>query len=145
MDCKFDKEIIHKYIDNTIDPLELIFLKEHIKVCEDCRNELELMNKLDGSLYGYFDEMQPHEMLEDFSLSVLNKCYEEKKATFRQKVEKAVEINNAIIGNTTRFASYLPGSKAAKKTAHMVGRGIGKALRSCLSYGVKKVVSSTAK
>lgn len=144
MGCKFDKEIIHKYIDNTIDPLELIFLKEHIKVCEECKNELELMSKLDDSIYGYFDWIQPYE-LEDFSLSVLDKCYEAKKLTMKQRVEKAVEINNAIINNTTRFANYLPGSKAAKKTVKMAGRGMGKLLKGCLNYGVKKVVSSATK
>lgn len=145
MGCKFDKEIIHKYIDNTIDPLELIFLKEHIKVCEDCRTELELMSKLDDSLYGYFEGIQPIELPEDFSLSVLNKCYESKKLTFRQRVKSAIEINQVIISNTTRFAGYIPGTKAAGKAAKLAGRGINKALKSCLSFGVKKLISGTAK
>lgn len=145
MGCKFDKEIIHKYIDNTIDPLELIFLKEHIKVCEDCKNELELMSKLDESLYGYFDGMQSIELSEDFGLSVLDKCYEAQKITLRQRVEKAVEINQNIINNTTRFVSYLPGSKTAGKAAKVMGRGLNKALKGCLSYSVKKLVSGTTK
>ena len=37
MSCKFDKDLIQNYVDNTIDPLELIVLKEHIAVCQDCK------------------------------------------------------------------------------------------------------------
>lgn len=145
MSCKFDKEIIHKYLDNTIDPLELVFLKEHIKVCSDCKDELELMGKLDESLYGFFQELPQGEIPEDFSLSVLDMCYEENKLNLRDKVKKGVEINKSIIENATRFAGYMPGSKTAAKAAKAVGRGLNKAVKSGLNYSVKKLISSTVK
>lgn len=145
MGCKFDKEIIHKYIDNTIDPLELIFLKEHIKVCEECKNELELMSKLEDSLYSYFDEQQFAELPEAFSMTVLDKCTEDSKRTLKQRTLRAVEANKALISNSTRFVNYLPGSKTAGKAAKTVSRGVNKALKGCLSYGVRKLISSTAK
>jgi hypothetical protein len=103
------------------------------------------MSKLDDSLYGYFEEMQPITLPEDFSSEILNKCYEEKKLTLKQRVEQAVEINKAIVSNTTRFAGYIPGSKAAGKTVKLVGRGMGKVLKGCLSYGVRKLTAGTAK
>ena len=55
MSCGFDREIIQKYADNTIDPLELIFLKEHINYCGECRNELETLMALENELESFFD------------------------------------------------------------------------------------------
>ncbi|MGB7606626.1 MAG: zf-HC2 domain-containing protein [Lutisporaceae bacterium] len=145
MICKFDKNIIHKYLDNTIDPLELIFLKEHIAVCKDCKDEIELMSKLDDSLYGYFDGILQDALPENFSMSVLDKCFEEKKLTLKQRTELVVKINKDIINNVTRFANYLPGSKTAAILRKKVGLGLNRAVKSCFNYGVKKLISSAVK
>lgn len=145
MDCKFDKNIIHKYLDNTIDPLELIFLKEHIAVCKDCKDELELMSKVDESLYDYFDKLSQAALPEDFCISVLDKCFDDKRLTIRQRALLAMKINKGILSNATSYARYLPGSKAVAMLGKKAGKGLNKAVKSCMSYGVKKLISATVK
>ncbi len=141
MSCKFDKDIIHKYLDNTIDPLELVFLKEHIAVCKECKDELELMSKLDESLYSYFDGLPQNALPLDFSMSVLDKCFEGKKFTFKQRTELVVRVNKDILNNVTRFVDYLPGSKTASVIGKKAGQGLNKVAKSCLNYSIKKLIS----
>jgi hypothetical protein len=46
MDCKIDIYLLYEYIDKTIDPLEKLFLEEHLKRCGSCRKDLTQMKLL---------------------------------------------------------------------------------------------------
>lgn len=146
MSCKFDKDIIQKYVDNTIDPLELIVLKEHIVVCQDCKFELDLMSKLDSSMYEYFSGLPNNDLLEDFSTKVLDKCYKGSKSkSIKDGVAKIWSINKILASNASRYTSYLPGSKLAAKTAKKASKGISKALKGYLKSSLKKMLTSAVK
>ena len=41
MSCSFDKDILSRFARGKIDPLEKVFLEEHIKKCSECRSYLE--------------------------------------------------------------------------------------------------------
>lgn len=142
MSCKFDQEIIHKYVDNTIEPLELIVLKEHIKVCEDCKLELQLMNKLEDSMYDYFIAMPEPDMLNKFSMEVLKQCYESKGYSYRAGLAKAWEINKAVITNASRSIGYIPGSKLAASTVKKLSKSINKAAKSYAKNSFKKLIGA---
>lgn len=144
MSCSFDKGIIQKYIDNTIDPLELIVLKEHIAVCLDCKFELELMSKLDNSMYEYFESLPSNKVLDEFSMNVLNECYT-KSYSYKDGIIKAWEINKMVISNAARYTAYLPGSKLAVNTAKKAGTGINKAAKSYMKSSFKKLIANAAK
>lgn len=146
MSCSFDKTIIQKYIDNTIEPLELIIMKEHIAVCEECSFELKLMSKLEDSLYSHFEHMPEPELLESFSLSVLDSCYEDAAGySYKKSLAKAWEINKVIISNASRYTTYLPGSKLAVSTAKKVGTGINKAVKSYVRNSFRKMIAGAVK
>lgn len=146
MSCKFDKDIIQKYIDNTIDPLELLVLKEHLKVCEDCKFELELMSKLDKSMYDYFGSLPGDSMLDEFSISVLNQCYKASKTdSLKAGISKVWNFNKIVASSTVRYTSYLPGSKLVSNTAKKAGSGINKALRSYVKSSFRKLIESAVK
>lgn len=46
MECKIDKYLLYEYLDKTIDPLERIFLEQHIKECTHCRKDITQMKLL---------------------------------------------------------------------------------------------------
>jgi hypothetical protein len=146
MSCKFDKGLIQSYIDNTIEPLELIVLKEHIAVCQDCKFELDLMSKLDTSMYEYFGNMPNNDFLDEFSMNILNHCYVESKSKgVKARLSKAWEINKMVVNNASRYTSYLPGSKLAANAAKKAGKGINKAVKDYVKMSFKRLVISAVK
>ncbi len=50
MNCKLDKNLLYSYEDKTIEPLEKIFVDEHLKYCEECREELDFIKLMDKEL-----------------------------------------------------------------------------------------------
>lgn len=146
MSCKFDKNIIQKYIDNTIEPLELIVLKEHIAVCQDCKFELELMSKLEDSMYQYFENLPDGDMLDAFSMKMLQECY---KGTpyqnFKNGMVKAWDINKAMVSNASRYAGYLPGSKLAASVTKKAGKRLNTAVKNYAKNSLKKLVANAIK
>ena len=56
MKCKFDTSLLQALIDDNIEPLELIFLSEHLKVCKSCMDELKMLYSIDQSLKSLFNE-----------------------------------------------------------------------------------------
>jgi hypothetical protein len=143
MSCKFDKDIIQKYVDNTIEPLELIVLKEHIAVCQDCRFELDLMNKLESSLHDYFGDLPNSKLLDEFGIKVLDKCYKGSKSkSIKAGISKVWRINKMAVSNASMYASYIPGSKLAANTAKKASKGINKALKNYMKNSFKKIITS---
>lgn len=146
MICKFDKDIIQKYVDNTIDPLELIVLKEHITVCQDCKFDLDLMSKLDDSMYEYFNDLPNNDLLEDFSIKVLDKCYKGSKSkNIKTGVTRIWRFNKRLVSNASRYISYLPGSKLAAKTAKKASKSLNKAIKGYLRNSIKKLLTAAVK
>lgn len=41
MTCKLDKALLQDLLENVIDPVEKIFVEEHLKTCRECRRELK--------------------------------------------------------------------------------------------------------
>lgn len=41
MSCSFDKNILSRFARGKIEPLEKVFLEEHIKKCSECKSYLE--------------------------------------------------------------------------------------------------------
>lgn len=117
MSCKFDKEIIQRYVDNRIEPLELVFLKEHLNYCDNCQEQLELINTIDKKLFEQYDNMTVPFNIDVLCEKVLDKCIEEESHTkgIRKFVRKSYETSKDMLINTTRFTKYIPGNKILKK------------------------------
>ena len=74
MSCKLDKQLLYSLADNTIEPLERIFVEEHLKYCTECKNELELIEKLDKELNEFEFEIPIPERLESLSQLLVENC-----------------------------------------------------------------------
>lgn len=127
MTCRFDREIIQKYADNTIDPLELIFLKEHINYCNECREELDLIMDLEDRLDKFFNDDSDTKDLDMLITSLVDDCMSElnKREKLKYALRRSLEIGSDIMDNTVRFVEFLPGSKplgkGVRKTASITG------------------------
>jgi hypothetical protein len=139
MSCCFDKEIIQKYADNTIDSLEFIFLKEHINYCEQCRKELDLVMTLENELYKFYDEEPDTGKLDLLITELVDTCMHEVNNRGRLKalLDGSIRTGSSIAKNTLRFVNYLPGrkrmEKKAKKTASAIGSLMVKGIRKRLT------------
>lgn len=143
MDCRFDKDIIQKYVDNTIDPLEFIFLKEHLAYCSECKSELDLLMKIDEGFYGIFDKEFDCKGLEPMVEKIVENClYElEKKHMLRFALKKAVEVSTNVVENTTKFANYLPGNKLVRKETKKAAAAASRLIKSTLKKEVKRLLT----
>lgn len=127
MSCSFDKEIIQKYVDNTIDPLEFIFLKEHLNYCVECRKELDLVMTLENELGKFFGEDGGSKELDFLINKLVDDCIDEveRRKKLKYAIIKGIELSGRIVGNSTRFVEFIPGSrrvgKGVRKTASVTG------------------------
>ena len=74
MSCKLDKQLLYSFADNTIEPLERIFVEEHLKYCSECKKELELIKKLDKELNEFEFEIPIPERLSTLSQLLVENC-----------------------------------------------------------------------
>ncbi|MEA4846592.1 MAG: hypothetical protein VB106_05085 [Clostridiaceae bacterium] len=127
MSCGFDREIIQKYADNTIDPLEFIFLKEHINYCGECRKELDMVMTLESELEKLFDDDSEVRDLDIMITRLVDDCMRElnKREKLKYVLNRSVKIGRGIMGNSLKFAGFIPGSRyignGVKRTASFAG------------------------
>lgn len=140
MSCKFDKEIIQKYVDNVIDPLEQIFLKEHIKYCEECRNEIELLMTAERELDIFFDNGAECKDLEFIINSVVDDCI--KDVEKRNVFKLTIQTGKKIVSDSVKFVDFLPGSKYVKKGLKAAASKSGSLVSSAVRKQVRKLITN---
>ncbi|SHI60774.1 anti-sigma factor family protein [Lutispora thermophila] len=131
MECKFDKSLLQALIDNTIEPLELIFLAEHLKVCQQCRNELEELYSVDQAIKSLFnDDFEYGDKLSVITELTVHNIYaqSEEKMKLKDIISDTVRMNNIIIENSTRFLKYVPGILFIRRKAREKYRYVRKSI-----------------
>lgn len=142
MSCGFDREIIQKYADNTIDPLEFIFLKEHINYCVECRRELDLIMTLENQLDKFFDNDSEVRDLDLLITKLVDECMYEvnKREKLKYALNRGIKIGSGIMDNTIKYANYIPGSKLAGKGVKKTVSIAGNLLKSLVKKEVAKLL-----
>jgi hypothetical protein len=140
MSCKFDKEIIQKYVDNVIDPLEQIFLKEHVKFCEECRNEIELLMTVERELDDFFNNSVECKDLEFIINSVVDDCI--KDIEKRNVLKLTIQSGKKIASNSVKFITFIPGSRYVKKGLKTVAAKSGSLVSSVVRKQVRKLITN---
>lgn len=112
MECKFDTSLLQALIDDNIEPLELIFLSEHLKVCKSCMDEVKMLYSIDQSLKSLFNEDNEYtDKLSSKTELVIDNLFaqleEEKK--LKDIVKDSAKLNGLIIENSSRFLEFIPG------------------------------------
>ena len=76
MECSVGSYMIQMYIEGTIDPLEKIFVEEHLKVCKNCRKELTRLKLLYFELENLDEPSEVPDVLEQVSNMVLDNVFD---------------------------------------------------------------------
>lgn len=145
--CRFDREILQKYIDNTIEPLEFIFLKEHLKVCAECKDELDFLKAVDSSLISYFNQNDYSEEVEKKVASLIGKLIEERihqaggKRKILNRLSKSFENGRGIANSAICFINYIPGNKTIKKRAGSIKNTARDFVKTYLNEKLNKLIS----
>lgn len=77
MSCKLDKQLLYSLADNTIEPLERIFVEEHLKCCDKCKEDLRLIKEIDKRLDDLEFEILIPERLSDLSQLLAENCIDQ--------------------------------------------------------------------
>ncbi len=134
-ECRFDPNIIQKYIEGTIDPLEKIFLDEHIKVCRKCRRELTELKLLFWELEN-IDENKVEVPFE--TAEIMESVIDRIMASETSKYGLKDFINNQkkAFEGISAFIDFIPGSREGrnlvKKAPASLYRLSGKAFKGSL-------------
>lgn len=101
MNCKLDKNLLYAYADRTIEPLEKIFVEEHLKYCKSCKRDLEVINLIDENLNSIGEDIIFPERLSIISQLVVENCLEQiSKENLKERIESFYnsykEINKTI-------------------------------------------------
>lgn len=144
MSCGFDREIIQKYADNTIDPLEFIFLREHINYCGECRKELDLSMTLENELNKFFDDDSGVKDMDIMITRLVEDCMSglNKREKLKYALNRARRIGRGIMDNSLKFTEYIPGRKAIGKGAQKTALITGNFVKSIVKKEIKKLIYS---
>lgn len=110
MNCKVDKNLLYAYSDNTIDPLEKIFIEEHLSCCDSCKRDLEIINLIDENLNNIEEDIIFPERLSAISQLVVENYLEQiEDENFKAKIEELYnscrEINKVIKDSKSIYKS----------------------------------------
>ena len=131
MSCeKIETSLLQDFLEETIDPLERIFVENHLKTCKNCRrelSELKLMFWELGNKANY--EIEYPKELESLGTALVN-SYLGKKA--KSGTQKVVEMQLSTIKMSGKFFKYLPGAKQTPKMLKKASAGLAKGVKKML-------------
>ncbi|CAA7601333.1 Putative zinc-finger [Acididesulfobacillus acetoxydans] len=137
MDCKLDKVLLQDLLEGTIDPVEKLFVEEHLKTCRECRQELTELKLLFWDLFdkSNYEVSLPSELDQIKDLILANAAEQPAKST----AEIICDIQRQNIRASGMFLDYVPGLK----TGNMLVKESVKAAPSAMLRISKGLVKAT--
>lgn len=127
MKCNFDKELLHEYLDQELDPLLAIILEEHLAVCPECRKVLNQLKILDWDLR-FADKIEiPGEQLKELRRKSLDRCFADDEQVSSSLMD-LYRLQTHAAGYAVNYMQYIPGSGLLKKTGLASGQLLRKKL-----------------
>ena len=113
MDCKLDKVLLQDLLEGIIDPVEKLFVEEHLKTCKECRKELTELKLLFWDLNdkANYDISIPEE-LDQMKDSILESVAGKRS---KSTTEIIFDIQRQNVRASGMFLDYVPGVKASNK------------------------------
>lgn len=132
MSCeKVDAALLQDYLENTIDPLERIFIENHLTICKECRRELSELKLLFWDLdnKSNFEIEFPAE-LDDMKAGLINKVLGKGPKSSTSKIIDMQVNNLKLSGN---FLNYMPGAKQTPKVIKQASKGLAKKVKTLIA------------
>ena len=137
MNCKLDKVLLQDLLEGVIDPLEQVFVEEHLKSCKECRKELSELKLLFWDL----NDKSNYDITLPAELDVLKDIILERVVGTVSKSPAKVVINiqRKNVSALGTFLNHVPG---VKKSNRVVKEGL-KAAPSAIGKVSKGLVRGT--
>jgi hypothetical protein len=137
MDCKLDKFLLQDLLEGIIDPLEKLFVEEHLKTCKECRKELTELKLLFWDLANKSNyEIDFPAELDHIKDSLLERVAGKASKT---ATEIVIDIQRQNARASGMFLDFVPGVKTSNK---LVKEGV-KAAPSAIGKLSKGLVKGT--
>jgi hypothetical protein len=127
MSCdKVDTSLLQDLLEETIDPLEKIFIENHLKICRQCRRELSELKLVfyDLDNKANYETEIPSE-LDILGEDLIDTFLGKSKSTSKKIIE--MQVDN--IKMTGKFIEFLPGAKQAPKALKQASKGLKKGVK----------------
>lgn len=113
MNCKLDKFLLQDLLEGVIDPIEQLFVEEHLKSCKECRIELTELKLLFWDLNDKFN----YGITLPAELDVLKDTLLERVAgkVSKSPAEVVIDIQRKNVSALGTFLNHVPGVKASNK------------------------------
>jgi len=115
--CNLDKDLLQKYIDKDIEPLEKILLDNHLANCSQCRKDLNQLKIMEWDLHNIDLPKVPKD-LTTVRNAALDKYFETingNETSFGAK--NIINIQYSSLKHIINFVNYLPGKKIVTGSA----------------------------
>lgn len=143
MSCKLDKQLLYSLTDNTIEPLERIFVEEHLKYCDKCKKELELIKKLEKELDVFEFEMPIPEKLSTLSQLLADNCInqmENEDANLKSRnYNEEMKLLKRTIAAAYKYPYNNPCNKYIEEKLAKAAGVIGKPVRNYCNKKMSKI------
>ncbi|MEL1135738.1 zf-HC2 domain-containing protein [Desulfitobacterium sp. THU1] len=143
MICNLDKNLLQDLLDGVIDPVEKLFVEEHLKACSECRQEINELKLLFWDLNdkSSYDLELPLE-LDHIKNALLEQSLEPaSQSTFNSLMEvqrKNIKSARNNMKSASKFLDFVPGIKAGNALA----KESLKATPSALKYVSKSLLKT---
>lgn len=109
--CNLDKDLLQRYMDKDIDPLEKILLENHLLSCPQCRRDLNHLKIMEWDLNNIAIPKVPKELtaVRNAALDKYLKTIDENETSFEKK--DIINLQYRNLKKTVSFINYLPGKK----------------------------------
>ncbi|MDP4146194.1 MAG: zf-HC2 domain-containing protein [Bacillota bacterium] len=144
MNCKFDKSLLYAYADDTIEPLERIFVEEHLKYCTECKEDLRVINVIEKGLMDMQEQISIPEKLGFISELVAENCIaqldnEDLLDRMQNIYDRYKHINKIIIASETKCINNPCGQFVGNQINTTV-KTLGKPVKKLISTGISKLL-----
>lgn len=127
MECNFNKELLHEYLDQELEPLLAIILEEHLAVCSECQKELNQLKLLDWDLR-FADRFEiPKEEMQELRSRTLDQCFAAQEEGQNSLLD-LYKIQTHALSYAVNYVKYIPGTGLLKKTGLASGQLLRKKL-----------------
>lgn len=111
MDCNLDKDLLQDLLEGVIEPIEKLFVEEHLKSCQECRKELTELKLLfwdlnDKSNYEIEFPAELDQIKDSLLKQTIGKASE-------STVTALINIQRNNIRTAGKFLDYVPGATAS--------------------------------
>ncbi len=127
--CDLNKELLHEYMDGELNVLEAKLLEEHLKICPECRRELNQLKILDWDFrfHNYADI--PHQKLADLRINTFDHCFAELLSSQdNASLVDVYKIQTSSMKLAVNYMQFLPGASLIRTAGSTTRNYVGKKL-----------------